>query len=236
MIIESFITFMNKIMLFSSYVDNVSHFPKPLSPEEEKIQIEKFRNGDEEAKRILISHNLRLVAHIVKKYSNSTKDADDLISVGAIGLIKAINSYSSAKGTQLSTYAARCIENEILMLFRAQKKHQSTVSLEETLGADTDSGEVSLSDVVADVEPDVMEQVESNILTEKLINIIKNSLTSREYKILVMRYGIGGTVAYTQKEVAKKLGISRSYISRLEKKALEIIKTKVTEQKLFEKY
>ena len=236
MIIESFITFMNKIMLFSSYVDNVSHFPKPLSPEEEKEQIEKFRNGDEEAKKILISHNLRLVAHIVKKYSNSTKDADDLISVGAIGLIKAINSYSSGKGTQLSTYAARCIENEILMLFRAQKKHQGTVSLEETLGADTDNGEVMLSDVVADVEPDMMEQVESNILTEKLINIIKSSLTSREYKILVMRYGIGGTVAYTQKEVAKKLGISRSYISRLEKKALEIIKQKVTEQKLFEKY
>ena len=236
MIIESFITFMNKIMLFSSYVDNVSQFPKPLSPEEEKVQIEKFRQGDEEAKRILISHNLRLVAHIVKKYSNSTKDADDLISVGAIGLIKAINSYSSGKGTQLSTYAARCIENEILMLFRAQKKHQSTVSLEETLGADTDSGEVSLSDVVADIEPDVMEQVETNILTEKLINIIKNCLTSREYKILVMRYGIGGTVAYTQKEVARKLGISRSYISRLEKKALDIIKKRVSEQKLFEKY
>lgn len=236
MIIESFITFMNKIMLFSSYVDNVSHFPKPLSLEEEKEQIEKFRQGDEEAKKILVSHNLRLVAHIVKKYSNSTKDADDLISVGAIGLIKAINSYSSAKGTQLSTYAARCIENEILMLFRAQKKHQSTVSLEETLGADADNGEVSLSDVVADLEPDMMEQVESNILTEKLIEIIKNNLTSREYKILVMRYGIGGTVAYTQKEVAKKLGISRSYISRLEKKALDIVKKKVTEQKLFEKY
>lgn len=236
MIIESFITFMNKIMLFSSYVDNVSQFPKPLSPEEEKEQIEKYQNGDEEAKKILISHNLRLVAHIVKKYSNSTKDADDLISVGAIGLIKAINSYSTSKGTQLSTYAARCIENEILMLFRAQKKHQGTVSLEETLGADSDNTEIVLSDVVADLEPDVMEQVESNILTEKLISIIKNSLTDREYKILVMRYGIGGTVAYTQKEVAKKLGISRSYISRLEKKALEIIKQKVTEQKLFEKY
>ncbi len=236
MIIESFITFMNKIMLFSSYVDNVSHFPKPLSPEEEKIEIEKYQKGDMQAKQTLVSHNLRLVAHIVKKYSNSTKDADDLISVGAIGLIKAINSYSSSKGTQLSTYAARCIENEILMLFRTQKKHQNSISLEETLGAEGDNGEVVLSDVVADVEPDVMEQVESNILTEKLIDIIKNNLTSREYKILVMRYGIGGTVAYTQKEVAKKMGISRSYISRLEKKALEIVKQKVLEQKLFEKY
>ncbi len=236
MIIESFVTFMNKIMLFSSYVDNVSHFPKPLSQEEEKQQLEKYQNGDEEAKKILISHNLRLVAHIVKKYSNSTKDADDLISVGAIGLIKAINSYSSAKGTQLSTYAARCIENEILMLFRAQKKHQGTLSLEESLGGENDDSEVMLSDVVSDLEPDVMEQVESNILTDKIIQLIKNNLTAREYKILVMRFGIGGTVAYTQKEVAKKLGISRSYISRLEKKALKIVKQKIEEQKLFENW
>ncbi len=233
MIIESFITFMNKIMLFSSYVDNVSHFPKPLSAEEEKEQIAKYKNGDMEAKKILISHNLRLVAHIVKKYSNSTKDADDLISVGAIGLIKAINSYSPDKGTQLSTYAARCIENEILMLFRMQKKHQGTISLEETLGADNDNSEVMLADIVADVQPDVMEQVESNILTEKLISLIKDTLSAREYKILVMRYGIGGTVAYTQREVAKKMGISRSYISRLEKKALDTIRKKVKEQKLF---
>lgn len=234
MIIESFVTFMNKIMLFSSYVDNVSHFPKPLSPEEEKEQLQKYKNGDENAKKILINHNLRLVAHIVKKYSNSTKDADDLISVGAIGLIKAINSFSADKGTQLSTYAARCIENEILMLFRAQKKHQGTLSLDENLGGEGDDNDVMLADVVSDLEPDVMEQVESNILTEKIINLIQSNLTSREYKILVMRYGIGGTVAYTQKEVAKKLGISRSYISRLEKKALKIVKEKIEEQKLFE--
>lgn len=234
MIIESFVTFMNKIMLFSSYVDNVSHFPKPLSQEEEKEALKRYKTGDLEAKKTLISHNLRLVAHIVKKYSNSTKDADDLISVGAIGLIKAINSFSPDKGTQLSTYAARCIENEILMLFRAQKKHQGTVSLEENLMGDSDDNDVLLEDVVSDLEPDVMEQVESNILTEKIIKLIKNSLDSREYQILVMRYGIGGTVAYTQKEVAKKLGISRSYISRLEKKALKIVKQKLTEQKLFE--
>ena len=233
MIIESFITFMNKIMLFSSYVDNVSHFPKPLSAEEEKEQIAKYKSGHMEAKKILISHNLRLVAHIEKKYSYSTKEADDLISVGAIGLIKAINSYSPDKGTQLSTYAARCIENEILMLFRMQKKHQGTISLEETLGADNDNSEVMLADIVADVQPDVMEQVESNILTEKLISLIKDTLSASEYKILVMRYGIGGTVAYTQREVAKKMGISRSYISRLEKKALDTIRKKVKEQKLF---
>ncbi len=233
MIVESFITFMNKIMLFSSYVDNVSCFPKPLSPEEEKQCVEKFKAGDNEAKSKLISHNLRLVAHIVKKYSNSSKDADDLISVGAIGLIKAINTYVPNKGTQLSTYAARCIENEILMLFRVNKKHQSTVSLNEIMNNEKDGSDVVLSDLVCDVEPDVMEQVESNILTEKLIKLIKTSLTDREYKILTLRYGIGGTVAYTQREVAKKLGISRSYISRIEKKALGIIREKVRQTKLF---
>lgn len=233
MIIESFITFMNKIMLFSSYVDNVSCFPKPLSPEEEKECIEQFKAGSEEAKEKLVSHNLRLVAHIVKKYSNSSKDADDLISVGAIGLIKAINTYSPQKGTQLSTYAARCIENEILMLFRVNKKHQGAISLDETLSVEKDGNDITLSDLVTDLEPDVMEQVESNILTEKLLELIKNTLSEREYKILALRYGIGGTIPYTQREVAKKLGISRSYISRLEKKALSTIREKIKEQKLF---
>ncbi|MBQ8762233.1 MAG: RNA polymerase sporulation sigma factor SigK [Clostridia bacterium] len=233
MIIESFITFMNKIMLFSSYVDNVSCFPKPLSAEEEKECIEKYKAGDLGAKDKLISHNLRLVAHIVKKYSNSTKDADDLISVGAIGLIKAINTYSPQKGTQLSTYAARCIENEILMLFRVNKKHQGSISLDETLSVEKDGNDITLSDLVTDVEPDVMEQVETNILTEKLLELIKSSLSAREYKILSLRYGIGGTIPYTQREVAKKLGISRSYISRLEKKALLTVREKINEQKLF---
>lgn len=233
LIIESFISFMNKIMLFSSYVDNVSCFPKPLTAQEEKECLEKYRNGDMDAKAKLVSHNLRLVAHIVKKYSNSTKDADDLISVGAIGLIKAINTYVPNKGTQLSTYAARCIENEILMLFRVNKKHQGTVSLEQTLNAEKDGNDIVLSDLVADLEPDVMEQVEGNILTEKLISIIKDTLDEREFKILTLRYGIGGTVAYTQREVAKKLGISRSYISRIEKKALSLIKERVKKEKLF---
>lgn len=233
MIIESFISFMNKIMLFSSYVDNVSCFPKPLDAEEEKECFEKFKQGDIAAKNKLVSHNLRLVAHIVKKYSNSTKDADDLISVGAIGLIKAINTYVPNKGTQLSTYAARCIENEILMLFRVNKKHQGTMSLEETLNVEKDGSDIVLSDLVADVDPDVMEQVEVNILTEKLINLIKDTLTEREFKILTLRYGIGGSVAYTQREVAKKLGISRSYISRIEKKALCDVRERVKKEKLF---
>ncbi len=233
MIIETFVTFMNKIMLFSSYVDHASSFPKTLSPEEEKIYIKRLKEGDQEAKSILVSHNLRLVAHIVKKYSNSAKEADDLISVGAIGLIKAINSYSPEKGAQLSTYAARCIENEILMLFRANKKHQSNISLEETIGTEKDGNEIMLADVVCDIDHDVMELVENNILTEKLINIIRDSLSDREYKILCLRYGIGGKIAYTQREVAKKMGISRSYISRLEKKALETVREQVRLKKIF---
>lgn len=233
MIIESFITFMSKIMFFSSYVDNASSFPKTLTPQEEKEYIERFKKGDMRARDVLISHNLRLVAHIVKKYSNSSKDADDLISVGAIGLIKAINSYSADKGTQLSTYAARCIENEILMLFRVNKKHQGNMSLDESLGMEKDGNEIVLADVISDSEADGMEQVETNILTEKLLQLIKDNLSPREYQILELRYGIGGKVAYTQREVAKKLGISRSYISRLEKKALTTVRAKVKEHKLF---
>ena len=232
MIIESFVTFMNKIMFFSSYVDHSSSFPKALSQEEERAYIAKLHQGDKEAKNILISHNLRLVAHIVKKYSNSSKEADDLISVGTIGLIKAINSFSPEKGAQLSTYAARCIENEILMLFRATKKHQCNVSLEETIGTEKDGNEVTLADVICN-ENDMIESVENNILTEKLIELIKSTLSDREYKILCLRYGIGGRVAYTQREVAKKLGISRSYISRLEKKALNSVREQVKNTKLF---
>ena len=233
MIVESFVTFMNKIMLFSSYVDHTSSFPKALTNEQEKMYIERMNKGDIEAKNILISHNLRLVAHIVKKYSNSTKDADDLISVGAIGLIKAINSYSCDKGAQLSTYAARCIENEILMLFRANKKHQTNISLEESIGTEKDGNEIMLADVIRDDEYDLMQMVENSILTENLINLIKETLSDREYLILKMRDGLGGGVAYTQREVAKKLGISRSYISRLEKKALSLVREKVRQKKMF---
>ncbi len=232
MIIESFVAFMNKIMFFSSYVEHISHFPKALSPEEEKQYISKLNKGDKEAKDILIAHNLRLVAHIVKKYSNSTKDADDLISVGTIGLIKAINSYSYDKGAQLSTYAARCIENEILMLFRTNKKRQNDISLEECIGTEKDGSDMMLGDVICD-ERDMVEEINSNILNEKLISIIKDSVTDREYKILSLRYGFGGGIAYTQREVAKKMGISRSYISRLEKKALASIRQEIKQNNVF---
>ncbi len=223
MIFENFVLFMNKILLFSSYISNAQGFLKPLSREEEREYFEKFKKGDKEAKDKLINHNLRLVAHIVKKYSGSA-EADDLISVGSIGLIKAINSFEYDKGTQLSTYAARCIENEILMLLRLNKKHKNVYSLEESLGQDKDGNDIELKDVIQSTEEDVFSMVENNIITEKIIKIINEHLTEREAKIINMRYGIQGTPALTQREVAEKLGISRSYISRIETKALSVIK------------
>ncbi len=231
MIIESFVNFMNKLMFFSAYVNNVSGFPKPLTQKEEKDAFEEYWNGNEKAKEKLISHNLRLVAHIVKKY-NASGEADDLISVGSIGLIKAINTFRYDKNTQFSTYAARCIENEILMLLRANKKHNNVMALNECLGQDKDGNEVCLMDIVPSDE-DLEANIGNNILTEKLMTIIKDNLSDREYKIISLRYGLNNTPAYTQREVAQKLGISRSYISRLEKKALSIIKQKVKEKDIY---
>ena len=222
MVFENFMLFMNKIMLFSSYVNNASGFPKPLTLEEEKMYFEKFKNGDNKAKEILINHNLRLVAHIVKKYSGAG-EADDLISVGSIGLIKAINNFEYGKGTQLSTYAARCIENEILMLIRMNKKHKKVLSIQESLGRDKDGNEIELLDVLPGVDDEVYNIVENNILTEKINRIIKEKLPEREAEIIRLRYGLGGKPALTQREVAVKLDISRSYISRLETKAISVI-------------
>ena len=187
------------------------------------MYFEKFKNGDNKAKEILINHNLRLVAHIVKKYSGAG-EADDLISVGSIGLIKAINNFEYGKGTQLSTYAARCIENEILMLIRMNKKHKKVLSIQESLGRDKDGNEIELLDVLPGLDDEVYNIVENNILTEKINKIIKEKLPEREAEIIRLRYGLGGKPALTQREVAVKLNISRSYISRLETKAIAVIK------------
>ncbi|MCI5797576.1 MAG: RNA polymerase sporulation sigma factor SigK [Firmicutes bacterium] len=232
MIFENFISFMHKILLFSSFVNTASGFPKPLSPEDEKKYFEAFKAGDKKAKDILISHNLRLVAHIVKKYSGAG-EADDLISVGSIGLIKAINSFEYGKGTQLSTYAARCIENEILMLIRVSKKHKQTMSLQECLGEDKDGNDIELMDIIPTIEGEVEDVVESNILSEKMSALIKKVLPDREYEIIKYRYGLENCPALPQREVAQKLGISRSYISRLETKALETIRKEVENQGTF---
>ena len=232
MIIDSFITFLSKIMCFSSFVGTVTGFPKPLTTEEEKTYILKMKNGDQKARKLLIEHNLRLVAHIVKKYSNAG-DADDLISAGTIGLIKGIDTFKYDKGSQLSTYCARCVENEILMLLRLNKKHNLVYSLEESLGKDTDGNEILLGDTIGTDTDELAISVENTILSENIDRILKQKLSAREYKILCMRYGLNNSPALTQREVAKKLNISRSYISRLENKALETIKHEVKNKNLF---
>ena len=224
MIVESFMMFLQKIMFFSSYIKNSSSFAKPLTAEDEKYYLEQFEKGDERAKEILIEHNLRLVAHVVKKYSQAD-EADDLISVGSLGLIKAINSYRLNHGTQFSTYAAKCIENEILMLIRANKKHKCNVSIEDVLGADDEENEIRVGDLSYDDEENVEHIVEQKIVSQDLDKILKKYLSPREYEIMCLRYGLLGKPVLTQREVVKKLNISRSYISRLEKKSIEILRT-----------
>lgn len=234
MIFECIANFLTKINCFYAYVDNTKSFLKPVNKEEEARLIEKMQQGDEHAKKRLIEHNMRLVAHIVKKYS-STYEADDLISVGCIGLIKGINSFQMEKGANLSTYVARCIENEILMLMRANKKHQSVDSLDESVGLEKDGSNIALLETIPDDVPDrVFNTVGNTILMEQINEIMKSSLNEREYYIILNRYGLNGKPAYTQREVAKKLNISRSYISRIEKKALEILKEKIKENKIYE--
>jgi RNA polymerase sporulation-specific sigma factor len=232
MILDSFVTFLSKIMCFSSFVGTATGFPKPLTQEEETELIVKTKNGDGVARQTLIEHNLRLVAHIVKKYSNAG-DADDLISAGEIGLIKGIDTFKLDKGSQLSTYCARCIENEVLMLIRMSKKHNQVYSLEESLGKDKDGNEITLGDTIGCDTDELAENLEKTVLSENINRILKEKLSEREYQILCMRYGLNNTPALTQREVAKKLGISRSYISRLENKALETIKLEVKDKNLF---
>ncbi len=222
MIVENFIVFLQKVMFFTAYINNNSSFPKPLNSKDEAKYIELFHNGDMKAKEILIHHNLRLVAHIVKKY-NQADEADDLISVGSLGLIKAINSFKQGYGTQFSTYAAKCIENEILMLLRVNKKHKNTLGFDDVLSSDDNDNEISLSNISFEEENNVEKHVSEVILSEKMDEILKKHLTKREYQIVCMRYGLKGTPALTQREVAKELEISRSYISRLEKKALQTL-------------
>lgn len=224
MIFESIGAFLTRLTFFYAYIDNHSSFPKPLNKQQENDLVEKMSAGDKQAKTLLIEHNMRLVAHIVKKYS-STAEADDLISAGSIGLIKAINSYSLEKGASLSTYAARCIENEILMLLRSNKKHIAVDSLDDSLGSDSDDSDISLIDTIPEKdEDDVFNKVNNSVLMENIDKVMRKKLTNREYFVIKYRYGLNGSPAYTQREVADMLDISRSYISRIEKKALQILR------------
>lgn len=200
-------------------------FPHPLSAAKETEYIEKMRQGDENARNLLIEHNLRLVAHIVKKYYSNPDEQDDLISIGTIGLIKAVDSFKSDKKTKLATYAAKCIDNEILMHFRAQKKTANDISINEQIDTDKDGNALSLIDVIAE-DDKVLDRIYNKIRTEQLICAIQKKLDPREQEIICLRYGLTAP-AMTQKETAQRLGISRSYVSRLEKKALRILRESV---------
>lgn len=195
-------------------------FKHPLSRESELYYLKRSKNGDLEARNILVEYNLRLVAHIVKKYNNSERDLDDLISIGTIGLIKAINTYDLEKGNRLVTYASRCIENELLMMLRQERKCSKELSLYEPIGTDKEGNEINLLDIVEYDNKDITEQIilEDNIRI--LYHTIQNSLDARERKVLTLRYGLYGIHPLTQREVASALNISRSYVSRIEKKAL----------------
>jgi RNA polymerase sporulation-specific sigma factor len=234
MIFESIGAFLTRLTFFYAYVDNHSSFPNPLDKDEENSLVIRMRKGDNEAKIRLIEHNMRLVAHIVKKYS-STAEADDLISAGSIGLIKGLNSYNIDKGASLSTYTARCIENEILMLLRANKKHIVVDSLDDSLGSDTDDNDISLMDTIPEKdEDDVFFKVNNSMLMETIDKIMRKKLSEREYFVVKYRYGLNNSPAYTQREVADMLDISRSYISRIEKKALSILRTELDKDVLID--
>ena len=226
MFLDGLFYVLGKITFFAGSVVGGSSFPKPLTVEEEAECIRLMKAGDKAAKEKLINHNMRLVAHVVKKYTGAA-ETDDLISVGSIGLIKAINTYETGKGTQLATYTARCIENEILMLLRANKKFKNDVSLSDPVGSDKDGNELTLMDLLSEKEDAVFLQVDKSIEREKFLEFIRGVLSEREYTVLCLRYGLKGGKNYAQREVAKFLKISRSYISRIEKKAVEKLKEAV---------
>ena len=217
---------LGKITFFAGSVLGNNSFPKPLTRDEETELVAKMLAGDKSAREKLITHNLRLVAHIAKKYSGSA-ETDDLISVGSIGLIKAVDTYKSDKGTALATFAARCIENEILMMLRAGKKHKNDISLSDPVGVDKDGNELTLIDLLTEKEDAVFGEVYRSIERAKLMKFMKENLTDREYTVLCLRYGLKDERSYAQREVAKFLKISRSYISRIEKKAVEKLKLAV---------
>lgn len=224
------ILFKNLTIFTASYSNNV--FPDPLSKEEEEYYIQKHLEGNTDARNKLIEHNLRLVAHIVKKYDSKVEDSDDLISIGTIGLIKGVDSFSSKHGTKITTYCARCIENEILMYFRANNKNLKNVSLNESIGFDKDGNEITILDILKSPKPDFIDEINKKDNIKLLKNYLK-ILTTREQEIVIRRYGLNNTKEQTQKAIAKELKISRSYVSRIEKRALtkilrEFMKNKST--------
>ena len=199
-------------------------FPKPLTAEEEKYYLVRSKGGDEKARQVLIEYNLRLVAHIVKKYQSPEDDMEELISIGTIGLIKAVDTFDHEKASKLATYAARCVENEILMYMRVKKKLQRESSYYEPIGTDKEGNEIQLLDIIESEEPTALEQIGLKDDTKRIYDLLEEVLTDREKQVLILRYGLYHGKEYTQREIAQRLGISRSYISRIEKNAINRLK------------
>ena len=224
-----FLAFLKSAVFVVGYISNNNLFPEPLSSEEEKVYIERYENGDEEARNILIERNLRLVAHVCKKYGTANVEQDDLISIGTIGLIKGIKSFDSKKGVRLATYVSRCIENEVLMHLRSIKKIGAEVYLEDTIGKDKDDNTVSLQEVIENDERSIEDEVDLKFKIKKLYQKMREVLKEREKIIIEMRFGLDGKKPRTQNQIAKMLGISRSYVSRIETKAINKLSKEIEE-------
>ena len=205
-------------------------FPKPLTAEEEACCLERCQNGDEEARRLLIEHNLRLVAHVARKYQGCEEDPDDLISIGTIGLIKAVSTFDSKKNSRLGTYAAKCIDNELLMMFRDRTKVTREISLYEPIGTDKEGNEINLLEICVQEQSDVVEKLDTSDKISSLSELIRNKLNAREREIIILRYGLANGHEMTQREIGIMLGISRSYVSRIEKRALEKLRAGLEER------
>lgn len=227
--ISSFLTFLSSAIFLVGYISNNNLFPEPLNSTEEKKYLELMKNGNEEARNILIERNLRLVAHVCKKYSTTKIDQDDLISIGSIGLIKGINSFDSSKGVKLATYVSRCIENEILMYLRSAKKLSSEVYLDDPIGKDKDDNVVTLQEVLENNDRNIEDEVDLKFTIKKLYEKMKDVLKEREKTILELRFGLNGTKPQTQNEIADSMAISRSYVSRIETKAINKLAKELNE-------
>ena len=223
---------LKQLFVLMGYVSNLNSFPRQLTKKEENELLEKYKNGDEDAKNKLIEHNLRLVAHIAKKYSSVFKDCDDAISIGTIGLIKGITSYNFEKSTKLSTYISRCIENEILMSVRQNKKTQNEISIDEPIGTDSEGNNITFNDILSDDGDEILDTVNMKMVKGALGKLLDKVLDKRERQIIIMRYGLSGKGEHTQHEIAKILGISRSYVSRIEKRALEKLAENMTDMEI----
>ncbi len=228
--LEAVFEWLKTVILMAGYVSGSQACPKPLTPEEEKEYIKRYTEGDKAAKNILIERNLRLVAHIAKKYSDE-KNAEDIISIGTIGLIKGINTFSPNKKKKLSSYVSRCIENEVLMYLRTTKKQKAEVYMDDALGTDTDGNAMTLADILPDDSPDIADKISTDLEAKELYGAMSSELTPTEYQIMVHRYGLGGRKKLTQQQIANSLGISRSYVSRIEKKCLIKLSQKLKSDK-----